>query len=37
MAKAFSLASWNVEQGEPARIERVVAFLGERNPDVLAL
>jgi len=41
MAKAFSVASWNVEhlrsQGVTSRIEDVVAFLGEQSPDVFAL
>ena len=39
MAKAFSLASWNVEhfRGKPARVERVIDFLNEQNPDVFAL
>ena len=39
MAKAFSLASWNVEhfKGKPARTERVLDFLNEQNPDVFAL
>lgn len=33
MPKAFSVASWNVEhfKGDPARIERVIAFLGDLN------
>lgn len=39
MAKAFSLASWNVEhfKGKPARVERVIDFLNAQNPDVFAL
>ena len=39
MAKAFSLASWNVEhfKGKPVRAERVIDFLNEQNPDVFAL
>lgn len=43
MAKAFSLASWNVEhfKGNPARVNRVVDFLvdkrGGNKPDVFAL
>lgn len=43
MAKAFSLASWNVEhfRGNPARVERVVNFLknpaGGNSPDIFAL
>ena len=39
MAKAFTVASWNVEHfhGEPARVDRVVSHLKERDPDVFAL
>jgi endonuclease/exonuclease/phosphatase family metal-dependent hydrolase len=39
MAKAFSVASWNVEHfhGDPARVDRVVSFLKEQDPDVFAL
>jgi len=39
MAKAFSLVSWNVEhfKGKPERVARVVALIGEQNPDVFAL
>ncbi|HEX7254669.1 MAG TPA: endonuclease/exonuclease/phosphatase family protein [Gaiellaceae bacterium] len=41
MAKAFSVASWNVEhfksQGIPSRVQDVVDFLGEQRPDVFAL
>jgi endonuclease/exonuclease/phosphatase family metal-dependent hydrolase len=41
MAKAFSVASWNVEhfrsQGIDSRVTDVVAFLKEQEPDVLAL
>jgi hypothetical protein len=39
MAKAFSVASWNVEhfKSDPSRIELVVGFLGQQNPDVFAL
>jgi hypothetical protein len=39
MAKAFSLASWNVEhfKADPARVGRVVGFLNQQNPDVFAL
>lgn len=41
MAKAFTVASWNVEhfrsQGVPSRVEDVVAFLADQNPDVFAL
>jgi endonuclease/exonuclease/phosphatase family metal-dependent hydrolase len=39
MAKAFSLASWNVEhfKGKSERVARVVQFLQNQNPDVFAL
>jgi hypothetical protein len=39
MAKAFSVASWNVKhfKGDPARVGRVVPFLKQQNPDVFAL
>ncbi|MDI6767642.1 MAG: hypothetical protein QME52_12545 [Bacteroidota bacterium] len=39
MAKAFSLASWNVEHfnDDPTRIKRVVEFLKIQHADVLAL
>jgi exonuclease III len=41
MAKAFSIASWNVEhfksQGLSSRVEEVVRFLAEQRPDVFAL
>ena len=41
MAKAFSVASWNVEhfrsQRVDSRVEDVVAFLGAQSPDVFAL
>ena len=41
MAKAFSVASWNVEhfksQGVSSRVEDVVEFLAEQRPDVFAL
>jgi exonuclease III len=41
MAKAFSVASWNVEhfrsQGVRSRVEDVVRFLGDQRPDVFAL
>ena len=39
MAKAFSLASWNVEhfKDDPAeRVARVLAFLQKQKPDVFA-
>lgn len=39
MAKAFSIASWNVEhfRGKPSRTNRVVDFLKHQNPDVISL
>ncbi len=39
MAKAFSLASWNVEhfKSKPERISRVIGFLNKQKPDVFAL
>jgi hypothetical protein len=39
MAKAFSVASWNVEhfKDDPTRIDRVVEFLGKQRPDVFGL
>jgi endonuclease/exonuclease/phosphatase family metal-dependent hydrolase len=39
MAKAFSVASWNVEhfKDDPARVDRVVEFLKQRKPDVFGL
>ena len=41
MAKAFSVASWNVEhfrsQRRDSRVEDVLAFLDEQRPDVFAL
>ena len=41
MAKAFSVASWNVEhfrsQKVDSRVEDVVAFLAEHDPDIFAL
>jgi hypothetical protein len=41
MAKAFSVASWNVEhfksQGVSSRVNDVVEFLAEQRPDVFAL
>lgn len=41
MAKAFSVASWNVEHlgdtGSPQRIANVVGFLQASNPDVIAI
>ena len=39
MAKAFSVASWNVEhfKQDNTRIERVVGFLKKQQPDIFAL
>jgi hypothetical protein len=39
MAKAFSLASWNVEhfRNPDSRVDRVAGFLTELSPDVFAL
>lgn len=39
MAKAFTVASWNVEhfKNNPDRITRVLWFLKEQNPDVFGL
>jgi hypothetical protein len=39
MAKAFSVASWNVKhfKGQPQRVGRVVSFLKQHDPDVFAL
>jgi len=39
MAKAFSIASWNVEhfKDDPTRTDRVINFLKEQNPDVVGL
>ena len=39
MAKAFSVASWNVKHfhDDPDRIDRVLGFLKEQNPDVIGL
>jgi len=39
MAKAFSVASWNVEhfKDDRSRIERVLKFLNQQRPDVFAL
>ena len=39
MARAFSVASWNVEHfhGKPERVDRVVDFLRDVDPDVFAL
>src|SRR5688572_17719046 len=39
MAKAFSVACWNVEhfKNNPTRIDLVIGFLEEQSPDVFAL
>lgn len=39
MAKAFSIASWNVEhfKNDPSRTDRVINFLKQQNPDVIGL
>jgi hypothetical protein len=39
MAKAFSVASWNVEhfKNNPERIDLVIGFMQKQNPDVFAL
>lgn len=39
MAKAFSVASWNVKhfKNDPARVGRVITFLRDQDPDVFAL
>jgi hypothetical protein len=39
MAKAFTVASWNVEhfKNENSKVDRVVQFLDDQNPDVFAL
>lgn len=39
MAKAFSVASWNVEhfKGDPIRTNRVISFLKQQNPDVIGI
>ena len=39
MAKAFSVASWNVEhfKDDRSRVERVVTFLKKQKPDIFAL
>ncbi len=38
MAKAFSIASWNVEhfKGDPTRTDRVIQFLKDQNRILLA-
>ena len=39
MAKAFSVASWNVEhfKGDPSRTNRVISFLKQQKPDVIGI
>ncbi|MEP7339607.1 MAG: endonuclease/exonuclease/phosphatase family protein [Acidobacteriota bacterium] len=39
MAKAFTVASWNVEhfKNNPDRIKLIISFLKEQNPDVFGL
>ena len=39
MAKAFSVASWNVKhfRNDPTRVSKVVSFLKQQDPDVFAL
>ena len=39
MAKAFSVASWNVERfyGDPKRVDRVVDFLARQSANIIAL
>jgi len=39
MAKAFSIASWNIEhfKGDPTRTNRVIGYLKQQNPDVIGL
>ena len=39
MAKAFSVASWNVKhfRGKASRINRVAKYLKDKNPDIFAL
>lgn len=39
MVKAFSVASWNVKhfRGQPSRVQHVVQFLRDQNPDVFSL
>lgn len=39
MAKAFSVASWNVEhfKDDPSRVGKVVDFVKEQKPDIFAL
>jgi exonuclease III len=39
MAKAFSIASWNIEhfKGDPTRTNRVIGYLRQQNPDVIGI
>jgi hypothetical protein len=39
MAKAFSIASWNIEhfKGDPTRTNRVIGYLKQQNPDVIGI
>ena len=39
MAKAFSIASWNVEhfKSDPTRVSRIIDFLKKQKPDVIGL
>ena len=39
MAKAFSIASWNIEhfKGDPTRTNRVMGYLKQQNPDVIGI
>ena len=39
MAKAFSIASWNIEhfRGDPSRTNRVIKFLKDQKPDIIGL
>lgn len=39
MAKAFSLASWNIEhfRGKEKRTDRIIKFLEQQSPDIFAL
>ena len=39
MAKAFSVASWNIEhfKGDPTRTHRVIGYLKQQDPDVIGI
>ena len=39
MAKAFSIASWNIEhfKGDPTRTNRVIGYLKQQTPDVIGI